>query len=634
MKKILIPIAGLFVLSLNAQTAEEIAVIREHYEKTTDKELLQDLNQRLEEREQRIVDYLNATGKERRIKDGDRTLEIFEVTEEGPIYYTNYNRGAARTIRAEALNSGGSTGLNLNGQGMNVGVWDAGTPLHTHVDMADRMTSIDQNFDPDDHATHVMGTVMSSGNSTPPFQGYPGRGIAYEANGRFGNWTNDLTEMMNEAQINGLLVSNHSYGYNYDALPRWRLGAYDQEAKNVDDIANLYDHYQMVIAAGNDRGQYNTYNPGKNGYDMLSSKSVAKNVITVGAVNEVIEYTGPSNVQMSSFSNWGPTDDGRIKPDVVAKGVGTYSCVSTGDTAYASLSGTSMATPSVSGLLILLQQYNNQINDQFLKAATLKGLLLHTADETGLFPGPDYRYGWGLPNGITAANALFNHGVSSYVYETSLNNGETETFTITATGNEPLKVSISWTDPSGTATNNQEDLTTPALVNDLDIVAEKSGVQHYPWKLNLAQMDAGATRTSTNDVDNYERIDIDTPAANDVYQVSVSHKGTLRNNTQNFSVIVTGGTVSGLATNDIRENAADISIYPNPTVNEMNIAVKDNTSIKHIELFDVTGKMIKMEQFNRTSSNLRMNVEGLAPGVYMVKIHTDSGIVYKKIIKK
>jgi hypothetical protein len=57
----------------------------------------------------------------------------------------------------------------------------------------------------------------------------------------------------------------------------------------------------------------------KGGFDMLTGSSVSKNVLVVAAVNAVATYNGPSSVVMSSFSNYGPTDDGRIKPDISAK---------------------------------------------------------------------------------------------------------------------------------------------------------------------------------------------------------------------------------------------------------------------------------------------------------------------------
>ena len=78
------------------------------------------------------------------------------------------------------------------------------------------------------------------------------------------------------------------------------------------------------------------------GYDCLGTEVVAKNILTVGAVKEVWPYTGPGSVKMSSYSCWGPADDGRIKPDVVAKGVDVYSLTASSNSSYASFNGTSL----------------------------------------------------------------------------------------------------------------------------------------------------------------------------------------------------------------------------------------------------------------------------------------------------
>src|SRR5262249_32640354 len=142
--------------------------------------------------------------------------------------------------------------------------------------------------------------------------------------------------------------------------------------------------------------------PAVDTFDCLASYTCAKNILTVGAVTKINNndnlnngWTQVSDVQLASFSGCGPTDDGRIKPDVVGCGVFIFSSISDSAKAYGYLSGTSMATPNVSGSLLLVQQHFNNLKGRFMRSSTLKGLAIHTADEAGN-AGPDYSFGWGL----------------------------------------------------------------------------------------------------------------------------------------------------------------------------------------------------------------------------------------------
>ena len=154
----------------------------------------------------------------------------------------------------------------------------------------------------------------------------------------------------------------------------------------------------MVWAAANDRnddhsgGHYYwngsswTYSTatrdpdgGTDGYDCLPQNGCAKNVLTVGAVNDITGgWTQASDVVMSSFSSWGPTDDGRIKPDIVANGVNVYSCDDDANNDYTYKDGTSMAAPSTTGTLALLQEYYQSLRGGTMSAASLKGLVMRS----------------------------------------------------------------------------------------------------------------------------------------------------------------------------------------------------------------------------------------------------------------
>jgi len=398
----------------------------------------------------------------------------------------------------------------------------------------------------------------------------------------------DNSEMLTEAS--GLLLSNHSYGeiagwyYNSGASPaRWefrgrfdenedyKFGYYSTKGQLWDSIAYNAPYYLIVKSAGNNRnvngpavGQgYFRYDANgvmasagtrpdgissNDGYDIIPSYGTAKNILTIGAVNIIATgYTKPSDVVMSSFSSWGPTDDGRIKPDVVAAGVNLMSSVASSDNAYDTYSGTSMASPNATGSLLLLQEYYSQLHaGSFMRSATLKGLVIHTADEAGFSPGPDYQHGWGLINMSKAAAAITSNNTRHLIQEAVLNNGNTFSQTVVATGEGPLVATISWTDPKGaveplgTAFNNP----TKRLVHDLDIVVKKGATTYQPWVLSPSVPSAAATK-GNNNTDNVEKVTIDDVVPGQTYTIEITHKGTLERGSQAYSLLVSG--VGGVA---------------------------------------------------------------------------------------
>ena len=414
---------------------------------------------------------------------------------------------------------------------MILGVWDGGRTRTAHPLLEGRVTQIDNPGDFSNHATHVSGTMIGSGEVNSG----AAKGMAPAAELLAYDFAADTGEMV-AAAANGLLVSNHSYGMNIDFAELWQLGFYESAARSVDLLMNNAPYYTTVWSAGNDR--QSGVNTGDSGYDYLTDSGTAKNNIVVAATNQVLNYTGPNSVSMSSFSSWGPTDDGRIKPDISAKGVNMLSSV--GAASYADYSGTSMASPNVAGSLILLQQHFNELNGAYMRSSTLRGLALHTADEAGTTPGPDYRFGWGLLNIEKAAEVITNNGVSSTILEESIENGEVYTYSVQADGVNDLMVSVTWIDPPGVVLPaGVEDDATPSLINDLDVrVSQDGGATFMPWKLDAGSYSAPAT-TGDNIVDNIEKIEIE--GASGEYIIQVSHKGSaLINNQQAFSLIVTG----------------------------------------------------------------------------------------------
>ncbi len=525
----------------------------------------------------------------------EKGWETFGITKEGkvftlhgvddfgmPLYkITENNAISAATINTNKLYTGGSLGLNLSGSTIpadKVAIWDGGAVLTTHTEFQTNRVEIKDGVTATStHATHVAGTIMAAGK----YQN--ARGMAYGLPKLLSfDFNNDNAEMSNYAA--SLLLSNHSYGTiagwyeNTSAIPnRWefrgqaganedyKFGYYDSDAKEWDRICYNAPYYLPVKSAGNYRssngpavGQtYYRFNAtgslvnagarpegiySNDGYDILGTYSVAKNVMTVAAVNPLPYGTvTSSDITISSFSAWGPTDDGRIKPDIAADGVDVTSTSNAGTESYTTYSGTSMSAPSVTGSLVLLQELYNQKNSSFMRASTLKALTIGTASEAGANPGPDYIFGWGLMNTENAAKAILNNGTKSLISEKALTQGGTETFNVVASGDGPLIATISWTDPEIDVIPVANALNNPALrlVNDLDLRATNGSATYLPWILNPANPSAAATK-GDNFRDNVEQIYIADAVPGKTYTFTISHKGTLQRGSQAYSVIVTG----------------------------------------------------------------------------------------------
>jgi hypothetical protein len=474
--------------------------------------------------------------------------ELVAVSSLGePIYFSVFNVNAAKSTRTDHLNIGGSTGFNLDGQNMTAHVWDGGPTRPTHqefdgaggnnrVTINDGATTLNGNSF---HSQHVTGTIVASGFDAAA------KGMAPQAKALTHEWTNDLAEATVEAS-NGMLVSNHSYGFaardqfGNPQLPEYYFGGYIEDSRDWDELMYNAPFYLMVVAAGND-GSDNTANgsplEGNSSFDKLTGHSTSKNNLVVANGQDAsVNIDGSfSSVIINSSSSEGPTDDLRIKPDITGNGTSVYSTYDNSDNAYNAISGTSMASPNVTGTLLLLQQHYNNVNATFMKAATLKGLALHTADDAGI-SGPDAIFGWGLLNAKKAAETISQNGAESKVAELTLSAGQTYVTTVDSDGTSPLLASISWTDPAGVANTGTVNLSTPVLINDLDIRVTKDGSTFDPYRLTSVN----SNNTGDNNVDPYERVDV--IGATGTYTITVTHKGSLTGGDQEFSLIVTGLT--------------------------------------------------------------------------------------------
>jgi Subtilase family/Secretion system C-terminal sorting domain len=524
------------------------------------------------------------------LSDG-RTLALQGIDElQNPIYYITHGQvSPSACTRTNALYAGGSLSVSLSGTSTNIkdklGIWDGGLLRNTHQEFGNnRIRQIDAPPYLNEHATHIAGILIGAGVNKKA------RGMAFGSNLKVWNFSDDVSEMAFAA--NGLLVSNHSYGvlagwvFNpdrngivfVDDKYKWewwgdttisktedyRFGFYDKKSSEIDKIAYNAPFYLIVKSADNKRTENgpptgtpyylrntntkSTVSRNKNdGYDTVPMDGNAKNILTVGAIEggEIVP-TKPSDIKMSAYSSWGPTDDGRIKPDLVGVGESIFAASANGDDSYATYSGTSVSTPNVSGSLLVLQEYYTKQNYGFtMRASTLKGLAIHTANECGTTQGPDYQYGWGLLNIERAAEVIANKNQNHFITESVLYRNSTNSFQIVASGKTPIVATICWTDPEGTPTevkpenlNNRK----PKLINDLDIRISDEKNTFLPWVLNPDAPSQAATQ-GDNFRDNVEQIYIEKPVAGRTYTITVNHKGsTLKSDIQYYSLIVSGLT--------------------------------------------------------------------------------------------
>lgn len=504
----------------------------------------------------------------------DGTVVELQKFENGvPVYNITHNRNAVEASLSNELWPGGSAGLNLTGMGRTLGMWDGGLIRESHQEFGGRAVQQDGATDLSDHATHVGGTMIAAGvvNSA--------RGVAYEADLDAYDWSDDASEMAAAAGA-GLIISNHSYGTRMgwecdepasvcndstnDELWKWygdpnisetedfKFGFYNSQAEIWDDIVYNAPNYVIVKSAGNDRNDVPSSQPIEHevwdsdegwvtstterdpdgDYMSMGNRATAKNIITAGAVH--------SNTNMSVFSSWGPTNDGRIKPDIVATGVGLNSPLSDADDSYASFSGTSMSSPVISGSISLLQQHYNMLNSDFPRASTIRALVIHSADNLD-GEGPNYRNGWGMLNTQRAAEVITENSENAvdHIQELTLNEGQTYEHTVWSDGQQPLRTTIAWTDPAGEPVAPAIDADNRMLMNDLDLrLIDENGNEYEPYIL-FPDDPAHVALRGDNDRDNVEQVYIETPETG-FYTLRVTHKDNLQGGSQDFALVVTG----------------------------------------------------------------------------------------------
>jgi subtilisin family serine protease len=467
---------------------------------------------------------------------------------------------------------------NLTGAGVNVMVYDAATARATHVDFQGRLFVRD-NAGTQAHATHVSGTIGGAGIANALYKGMaPGvtiqsYGLQYSGGGTFlydnpGDLEADYNQAINTY---GAVIANNSIGTNVESngFNCSMQGDYGVTDQLIDTIVrgSLGAPFRVLWAAGNERGGSRCDVEGYGDYYSSAPPAGAKNHISVGAVNS-------NDDSMTSFSSWGPTDDGRLKPDICGPGCqsngdnSVTSCTSSSDTGYTTMCGTSMATPTVTGCAaLMIQDFNVQFPTlPLFRNSTLKAWLAHTAVDLGNV-GPDYQFGYGS---IRVKDAIDFMRTAAF-FETSVGQGGSFVRSAVVNPGDPeLRVTLTWDDYPGTPNVN------PALVNDLDLrVYGPDATRYYPWTLDPLNPSAPAVRTAENHRDNLEQVLVNNPQAGtwtiEVYGCNVPQAP------QPFSLV---GDGTGINTLISLPNGVPATMLPSiPAVIDVQIVSNGETTV-------------------------------------------------------
>lgn len=552
--------------------------------------------------------------------DGEGNKQYFShyALDGTPVYYELGNESSAISSKIDQIRVGGSAGLALDGTGLNIGLWDGGNPRTTHQELEEKIIIGDVSA-LSGHATHVAGILVANG-IIPEARGMAS-GATIESFTASG-WQSEIPAWAAE----GGMITNHSYIISNPQEEYQLYGIYNNTSQSWDAYA--YNAPYLIMCTGASNNGNNDYNPDGSRFDLLASNKLGKNSIVVAACEDVLNYTGPESVNQAVFTSWGPTDDWRIKPDITAVGVSSFSSRESSDTDYTTGNGNSFAGPIVAGGLALLQEHYHHRNDVYMKAVTAKALILSTTDEAGTFDGPDFSNGWGLFNARNAADVITNDGISSEILELNLNQNEVYTKTIEVDGTQPLSVAIVWNDPPAEPLPNAIfNDPTPMLINDLDLRVLADTLVYFPWRMEPnATFDnyTAAAGKGDNYRDNTEIIyEASIPAG--TYTIQVSHKNELESGVQDFSLIINGIVGEAVAVDDLEADKNTVIFFPNPVADILKIDLLDpQQAIRKVSVLSLAGQQMMEQTFDQRGS-VEVEVRELFAGAYIVQVLDEKG---------
>jgi hypothetical protein len=399
-----------------------------------------------------------------------------------PENYTSRTMHRTNFLAPESTNN-----IGYNGEGINVMLQDDGS-IGEHIDHEGRILEQFWQASTGDHGDHVGGTINGAGNLNPYHEGQAkGSNLyVYKAAPQYQGFDSIATHYYTK----NVVITSTSYSNGCNA-------GYTALARTMDEQVFDLEHLVHVFSAGNSGTSNCGYGAGSTWGNITGGHKVGKNVITVANLNE--------NDILATSSSRGPAFDGRIKPDISAKGTSVTSTQE--DNTYGVKSGTSMSCPGVSGTLAVLYSAYDGEQGELPPSGLMKAIVLNTADDLGNV-GPDFKYGWGRINARKAYEVISNSNFTTG----SLSDGDSTQFTlIVPTGSSKARFMLYWTDPEASTSAST------SLVNDLDLVIiDPSNNENLPYVLDHTPSTTTLNYPAVPDQDhlnNMEQVEFFAPAS-------------------------------------------------------------------------------------------------------------------------
>ena len=399
-----------------------------------------------------------------------------------------------------------SQALDLTGAGIDVLVWENSIPMLSHdaFDHADIQVLYFVDDTPGSHPTAVIGAIVGQGDCRI----HP---VAPEATIHFlensGGTESNTTRLQ---QWEGLLEAGIGEVTNWSFL----AGGHEQK-RAISAITHTHREHLLVLGAGNTAMEF-----------FATVSNDQKNAVSVGSIKQNFEISVGN-------SGLGPSDEGRIKPDLVDFGsslqlpnVNAY-----GEPAILSEQGSSFACALVTGKVALIQEAAVEAFGHTLDGDLVKALLVLTAEDLGP-QGPDFEFGFGrvqIGESVEFVRQVAAGCPRVGTHIGTLSPGQSDTIDVAYSGTHPFQACLTWMDPD--QGNNMH-----TVVNDLNVsLIDEDGIVALPWAFphvdlfldhrdSLELHESAPAVQAVNTMDNVELIE--TPSSlGTQHRIVVHHQG-------------------------------------------------------------------------------------------------------------